>query len=87
MLSNAYFLAKFRFDTAENEPAKNLLIFPILLTLIPNRCGLLLVRHRARLREVLLDEHRQPVEADLRNEPRPSPSARNFFKFTVPQEP
>ena len=35
MLSNAYFLAKFRFDTAENEPAKNLQtlkIFPILLT-------------------------------------------------------
>ena len=24
MLSNAYFLAKFRFDTADNEPAKNL---------------------------------------------------------------
>ena len=24
MLSNAYFLAKFRFDTAEHEPAKNL---------------------------------------------------------------
>ena len=24
MLSNAYFLAQFRFDTAENEPAKNL---------------------------------------------------------------
>ena len=24
MLSNAYFLAKFRFDTAENEPASNL---------------------------------------------------------------
>ena len=24
MLSNAYFLAKFRFDTDENEPAKNL---------------------------------------------------------------
>ena len=23
MLSNAYFLAKFRFDTAENEPAQN----------------------------------------------------------------
>ena len=23
MLSNAYFLVKFRFDTAENEPAKN----------------------------------------------------------------
>ena len=24
MLSNAYFVAKFRFDTAENEPVKNL---------------------------------------------------------------
>ena len=24
MLSNAYFVAKFHFDTAENEPAKNL---------------------------------------------------------------
>ena len=24
MLANAYFLARFRFDTAENEPAKNL---------------------------------------------------------------
>ena len=38
-----YFLAKFRFDTAENEPTKNLqkickilLIFPILLTVTPN---------------------------------------------------
>ena len=29
MLSNAYFLAKFRFDTAENEPAKNLKKFKI----------------------------------------------------------
>ena len=28
MLSNAYFLANFRFDTAENEPAKNLKNFP-----------------------------------------------------------
>ena len=27
MLSNAYFLAKFRFDTSENEPAKKMLIF------------------------------------------------------------
>ena len=40
MLSNAYFLAKFRFDTAENEPAKNLQKFanfadpnPLTLTL------------------------------------------------------
>ena len=29
MLSNAYFLAKFRFDTAKNEPAKNLQKFKI----------------------------------------------------------
>ena len=39
MLSNAYFLAKFRFDTAENEPAKNLQNFAnfvSLLTLTPN---------------------------------------------------
>ena len=37
MLSNAYFLAKFRFDTAENEPAKNLQKkLLILLTLTPN---------------------------------------------------
>ena len=27
MLSNAYFLANIRFDTAENEPAKNLQTF------------------------------------------------------------
>ena len=38
MRSDAYFLAKFRFDTAENEPAKSLVIFPILLTL-PRRRG------------------------------------------------
>ena len=35
MLSNAYFLAKFRFDTAENEHDKNLQNLPILLTLTP----------------------------------------------------
>ena len=36
MLSNAYFIAKIRFDTAENEPAKNLQNFaPILLMLRP----------------------------------------------------
>ena len=48
MLSNAYFLAKFRFDTAENEPAKNLQNFPKFanfaaptpLTLTPQRMPL-----------------------------------------------
>ena len=43
MLSNAYFLAKFRFDTAENKPAKKLQNFakfaPILLTLTPDPRG------------------------------------------------
>ena len=60
MLSNAYFLAKFRFDTAENEPAKNLqnfakfqnlLILPISLTLTQVRRrprGGLLLRAGAR---------------------------------------
>ena len=31
MLKNAYFLAKIGFDTAENEPAKILLIYNILV--------------------------------------------------------
>ena len=35
MLSNAYFLAKFRFGTAENEPAKNLQIL-LILSNFPN---------------------------------------------------
>ena len=36
MLSNAYFLAKFRFDTAENEPAKNLQNFEKEIAQFPN---------------------------------------------------
>ena len=36
MLSNAYFLAKFRFDTAENEPAKNLQKFAKQLARLAN---------------------------------------------------
>ena len=45
MLSNAYFLAKFRFDTAENEPAKDLQKFAKFANfadpnpLIPNPAG------------------------------------------------
>ena len=45
MLSNAYFLAKFRFDTAENEPAKNLLNLLMLLVLLTEG-GLRRVRRR-----------------------------------------
>ena len=37
MLSNAYFPAKFRFDTAENEPAENLQKFVKKLLTIPRR--------------------------------------------------
>ena len=52
MLSNAYFLAKFRFDTAENEPAKNLqnlAILRILLTLLlgGSRVGAMNALHSA----------------------------------------
>ena len=35
MLSNAYFLANFRFDTAENEPAKNLQKFARVVPVAP----------------------------------------------------
>ena len=38
MLSNAYFLAKIRFDTAENEPAKNLKIFEKFAKLVKKIC-------------------------------------------------
>ena len=40
MLSNAYFIAKFRFDTAENEPAKNLQKKTLILLLSGSRTGL-----------------------------------------------
>ena len=68
MLSNASFLAKFRFVTAENEPAKNLrkfANFSNLLTLTPNpkvhpRC----VRSRREAREAAVaaapEEHPRP---------------------------
>ena len=36
MLSNVYFLAKFRFDTAENEPAKNYILQNLLILLTPD---------------------------------------------------
>ena len=39
MLSNAYFLAKFRFDTAKNEPAKILQNFANFANPNPNLIG------------------------------------------------
>ena len=50
MLSNAYFLAKFRFDTAENEPAKNLQNFAN----FPNFANLAEIRDAADLALLLL---------------------------------
>ena len=63
MLSNAYFLAKFRFDTAENEPAKNLqkiekiANFTISTRRSSARRGVLGVRRSPRLRD--RDRHRR----------------------------
>ena len=50
MLSNAYFLAKFRFDTAEIEPAKNLQIFAQKIAYV------------ATFRDVLANHARPPVD-------------------------
>ena len=50
MLSNAYFLAQFRFDTAENEPSKKLQNFANFPTFAnPNPGGLLRGRRAVRL--------------------------------------
>ena len=43
MLSNAYFLAKFRFDTAENEPAKKLQNFAQKIAKFANHVANLIV--------------------------------------------
>ena len=45
MLSNAHFLAKFRFDTAENEPSKNLQYFANFPNLRVAHGGAFLFRH------------------------------------------
>ena len=54
MLSNAYFLAKFRFDTAENEPAKNLQNF---LKCIFEKC----IFEKMHFRKMLFREVRSAV--------------------------
>ena len=56
MLSNAYFLAKFRFDTAENEPAKNLQNFAN----FPNFADPDLLERLDRFGRVGGDEHALP---------------------------
>ena len=53
MLSNGYFLAKFRFDTADNEPAKNLLKIAKFANFAdPNPLTLTLTSLRRKLRSV-----------------------------------
>ena len=66
MLSNAYFLAKFRFDTAENEPAKNLqkfANFPNFATPNPNPGPRVAARRvpEARVRRAARPRRRGPV--------------------------
>ena len=58
MLSNAYFLAKFRFHTAENEPAKNLQILKKMLIFLVIQKVILLI-----LIILLLCEARSPARA------------------------
>ena len=63
MLSNAYFLAKFRFDTAENEPAKNLQNFAKFANFAdPNPAGRdrEALAQRAALQRVLRGAHGRP---------------------------
>ena len=73
MLSNAYFLAKIRFDTAENEPAKKFAKFanfadpnPLTLTLGEVRRLQTRARHRGERRG-------RPVRGQVR--PREAPRA------------
>ena len=63
MLSNAYFLAKFRFDTAENEPAKNLQNFAEFANSSPAQVGKTIVAryYNESCEEVLMQE---PARSD-----------------------
>ena len=56
MLSNAYFLAKFRFDTAENEPAKHLQNFANFSNFCGREADVVGLRPRARQDEVVVLE-------------------------------
>ena len=56
MLSNAYFLAKFRFDTAENEPAKNLQNFANFSNFCGREADVVGLRPRTRQDEVVVLE-------------------------------
>ena len=75
MLSNAYLLAKFRFDTAENEPAKNLQKFANFANLASPA--------RALAGEPLLRAAGPEAGAPLRA-PRPGTEGCAYFRSTNP---
>ena len=83
MLSNAYFLAKFRFDTAENEPAKNLQIFEkcIFEKCIFEKCIFEKCQHRS-------DPYVLGAERDFTAVPAhacPDPQAGPHYSASLPQ--
>ena len=69
--SNAYFLAKFRFDTAENEPAKNLQKFadrnPLTLLLCRGRSDLRAHNHALDAAEERAFDARRKAEQEKEN--------------------
>ena len=76
MLSNAYFIAKFRFDTAENEPSKNLQKFSNEPPLPPSaRAGLARAEHGPQDDLLRIEEL---VQIDLEKAAQPPPSAQTW---------
>ena len=65
MLSNAYFVAKFRFDTAENEPAKNLQNFQKMHFSKMHFCKPLPLGHAAGDVPAPYEEHHVPLGLGL----------------------
>ena len=65
MLSNAYLLAKFRFDTAENEPAKKFVVRSAFLAVV--RGAVLAFRRRrpAPINTIKVDPIREPDPSSL----------------------
>ena len=73
MLANAYFLAKFRFDTAENEPAKNLQKLPKNAKFYLNLQILLILSNFAGLRRQRGRRRQRPAAPSARPRPLPRP--------------
>ena len=83
MLSNAYFLAKIRFDTAENEPAKNLQNFANFPNFaIPN----LSFASLARTQQYPLRLFSGRPARDAAGPPREATSTRAAAQFAAPRQ-